>query len=933
MTNIFSKYIMLATGLLALHSNAQDSIPQTQRVNVAFRSIDRQDLLGGIAVLDYEELQAKDENNYALADITALVSGFNGASLWGNSDFLVMVDGVPRDAGSVLPSDIAQITILKGAQAVVLYGSRGAKGAILITTKRGNRSDLRIKASVNTGWHAIKELPGYLNSADYMTLYNEALRNDGLDPLYSKSDIYNYASGINPYRYPDVNLLSDDYISRTYNRTEANVEFRGGGEKAQYYASIDYQNAGDFVKFGNNDGRGSQSLAVRGNVDMRFSDRIKAYVNTGVSFGSNKSAAGADFWQLTSTLRPNRIAPLIPLSYIDPNSMQARKMLETADIYEGCFLAGSLMDQTNGVADAYAAGKNTYNYRKFEFATGLDFDLQSLLRGLSAHAMMSIDYNTSYNTSYNNSYATYQPEWSDYSGKGMITSLTMHGLDKKSGVQNMGGSNYNQTINFNVHFDYDRTFGEGHNVYGSLLANGWQQSQSGEYHHKSNVNLGLLGNYNYKHRYYAELGLSAIHSARLAEGHREAVNYSATLGWNIAREKFMENSIFSDLTLSASYSHLNQDLDIDGYYYYARNIYQDAETQSGWGSANAVRATVSKRGENLDLDFVKRNEFSVNLHGELLKKSLTFDMSYFTSKTSDLLIIPNNQYPSFMTTYYPNSSFLPYINYNADKRNGFDMSVNYRKEFGKLKFGAGANITIYGTKASKRDDSGFNDAYQYREGQPLDALWGYECLGFFQSDEEVAAAPAQTSFGSDVKAGDLRYKDQNGDGVIDEKDQVYLAKGGWYGTPTTLGFNVTLGYKGFTLFIAATGNFGAKAFKNSSYYWMKGSDKYSVEAQGRWTPETRDCATLPRLTTGSGANNYQNSDFWLYSTDKFSVSKIQLTYDFPDKLFENKIVKGIAVFASMYDLFTISKNRSLLETNIGSAPQTRFMQFGAKVRL
>lgn len=933
MMDIISKYFLLSAALVAMPGMAQETTQSGEKVNVAFRSIDRQDMLGGVNVLDYEELSKKDENTYSLSDLSGLVSGFNGASLWGNTDYLILVDGVPREANSVLPSDIAQITVMKGAQAVILYGSRGAKGAILITTKRGNKERLTINASVNTGWYGVKELPQYLHSSDYMTLYNEALRNDGLDPIYSSLDIYNYGSGKNPYRYPDVNLLSDDYIKRSYNRTEANVQFRGGGERAQYYTSVDYQNAGDLVKFGNNDERGSQSLAIRGNVDMKFNEGIKAYVNAGVSFGSNKSATGADFWQMTATLRPNRITPLIPTSYIDPNASQPTNLMKTADLYDGCFLAGSLMDQTNGVADGYAAGKNTYNYRKFEFTTGLDFDLKSLLSGLSFHTMMSIDYNTSYNTSYNNSYATYQPEWSKYNGKELITSFIVHGNDKKSGVQNMGGSNYSQTISFNAHFDYERTINESHNLFLSLLANGWQQSKSGEYHHISNVNAGFLANYNFEHRYYAELGLSAIHSARLAPGHREALNYSGTLGWNMAKENFMKGSIFNDLTLSASYSHINQDMDIDGYYYYARNIYQDAETQSGWGSINAVRSTVSKRGENLGLGFVKRNEFSVNLRGAMLNNSLTFDMSYFMSKTSDLLITPTNLYPSYFSTYYPNCSFMPYINYNADSRRGFDMSVNYKKNFGELKFGVGANLTIYTTEASKRDDTNYRDSYQYRQGQPLDALWGYECLGFFQSEEEIANAPSQKSFGSDIKPGDLRYKDQNGDGVIDDKDRVCLGKGGWYGTPTTLGVNFTLGYKNFTLFVVATGNFGAKAFKNNSYYWMHGDSKYSVEAANRWTPETRYTASMPRLTTGTGANNYQDSDFWMYSTDKISISKIQLTYDFCDKLFENKIVKGISLFASVYDLCTISKNHRILETNVGSAPQTRFMQFGAKVKL
>ena len=176
----------------------------------------------------------------------------------------------------------------------------------------------------------------------------------------------------------------------------------------------------------------------------------------------------------------------------------------------------------------------------------------------------------------------------------------------------------------------------------------------------------------------------------------------------------------------------------------------------------------------------------------------------------------------------------------------------------------------------------------------------------------------------------------NGDGVIDSKDQVEIGKWGTYGAPLTMGVNLTLKYKNFTLFMLGNGQFGADGLKNNggtSYYYMDDVAKYSVNVRGRWTPETADVATHPRLTTMTSNNNRAASTFWLYSTDRFNIRKVQLTYDFPKDMFEGKVVKALSVYLNGNDLLTIAKERKLLETSVGYAPQTRFYNLGVKVTL
>ena len=146
-----------------------------------------------------------------------------------------------------------------------------------------------------------------------------------------------------------------------------------------------------------------------------------------------------------------------------------------------------------------------------------------------------------------------------------------------------------------------------------------------------------------------------------------------------------------------------------------------------------------------------------------------------------------------------------------------------------------------------------------------------------------------------------------------------------------MGVNITAKYKGFTLFLHGTGGFGGHAIKNGSYYWVAGDTKYSAEVRGRWTEATAATATYPRLTTGNGSNNFTTSDFWMYSTNRFDLAKVQLTYDFPKSIIHGPIVNGLSIYVSGSDLLTISKNRKIMETNIGSAPQSRFYNIGAKV--
>ena len=950
-TNIFL-FAMMASSLTV---NAQtvdegDSLVVKKKVHVAFGEKDAEHLLGGISYVDMEELSKKDYTMSSLEDMYALVGGWNGNNLWGmdndrldtndNGNLpLVIIDGVKRPSNNVLPSEIEQITFLKGAQAVILYGAKGAKGAILITTKRGKVDGLQINVNANTGFHVAKEFPEYLGSAEYMTLYNEARLNDGKDLRYSQMDIYNHAVG-----------------RKVYNRSDATVEIQGGGQRAHFYTNINYYRFEDLINFGPAKDNYTDRFSVRGNVDLVVNRVVKGYANASATFYNAHKNKG-NFWGEAATMRPNfpeNAAPLLPLSMVDPNGSKALSILgKSLNLLDGKFFpGGTKTTQSNAIADCYFGGKTRDVSRQFQFDAGIIYDMNNLVKGLSFKTLFSIDYAANYSLSYNNKYAVFIPTWSNYNSQDAIVALTQQGDEIVTGTMTMSDSKYRQTISWNGHFDYDNIFAGKHHVTGMLLANMFTTTTSGQYHRYANANLGLQVGYDFMKRYFAEVSFAGVHSARLPKGNREALSHSFTLGWNMAKEDFMKGSFVDDLMLSASYSNLNEDMDVymsDDYdknhYLYVSEWANDGPGYTWNDASRTTSSTYSKSGVNPSLGFVHRKEFSVNLRGSFFNKLISTDISFFNTDMTGLIIQNPTTFPSYLSGGLNQGTFKPTINNNIQNRKGIDFSITAQKQFGKLYAALGVVGTYLKTNYKKYDELVEYD-YQHVEGQPLDAMRGYRCLGFYTANDfnydvetgkitGLKSELPRPSIGGTIRPGDLKYEDVNGDGSINDKDQVVIGKWGTYGSPFTMGVNLTLKYDNFTLFVVGNGQFGANGMKNNgnSYYYMSGDAKYSVNARGRWTPETADIATHPRLTTDPNQNNAAPSTFWIYSTNRFNLRKVQLTYDFPQEMFKGKWVKELSVYINGNDLLTIAKERKLLETSIGSAPQTRFYNLGVKVTL
>lgn len=928
------KNIALGAALLPVAAVAQTEKEYTDsvasQVNVAFRTVNEADLMGGVSTVNMIEQAKKDYTTYSLDGMDALVGGYNG-QLWNQGEALVLVDGVPRDATNVLPTEIEQITFLKAASAVVLYGSRAAKGVILITTKHGRNDGLNVSVRGNASLYVPKSYPKYLGSAAYMELYNEALQNDGKAAVYSEDDIYHYASNENPYRYPNINFFDSQYIKKTYQRYDGTAEFSGGGRLAHFYANIGLSNVGSLMNFGEGKNNHTTRLNVRGNIDLRLNDWIDGYVNANATFYDARND-NSNFWSESATMRPTSqypLVPFIPISYVEEADAVTLKTIQNSNyIIDGkYFLGGTQSQQTNPFAAMYAAGYNKYTSRQMQFDMGMNFDLNSLVKGLKLKTKFAVDYHTQYNTSINNDYAVYEAKWNNYCGEDLITSITKYGTDKRTGTQNLSDSHDKQLILMQAQLDYDRSFGD-HNLNATLLAHGYQISEDGKYHRTSNANLGLQLAYNYAHTYYADLSMAAIHSAKLAEGHREAISPVVSLGWRLKNESFLRNvKAVDDLKLTASYGIINQDLDIEKYYMYDY-VFTATGTWWGWNEvANSMQTSDSQQGSNYNLGFIKRKEFRAGLTGSLWEGALKFDANFFTTSTNGLLTTASTIYPSYFQTYWPVSTFLANTNYNNQRRTGVDLTLNVHQKFGEFDTNFGVSAMYYTSKNTKWDE---NVEYDWlkAEGQSIEAMRGYECLGFFKDADDVANS---AKINNNTKPGDLKYKDQNGDGIIDSKDQVVIGK---WTAPFQMGVHFTVKYKDFTLFAQGSGAFGGNGMKNDKYMWVYGDGKYSDVVLNRWTPETASTATYPRLTTESGDLNFVASDFWKYSTSAFRLNKVQLTYDLPQSIFAgDSFVKGVSVYVSGSNLLTIAKERKYMELNVGTAPQTRMYNLGVKVNL
>ena len=917
------------TSLAKLELDTIHDAPKSEIVNVAFGKVKKEDLITGVSYLNIDELMQKNSMNTTGVDLNALIQGLN-ENVWGSVG-LTLVDGLPRDFGNIMPSEIEQITILKGVAAVALYGTKATRGVMLITTKRGIKNANQFRAWVDKGIYIPKTYPKYLGSAEYMTLYNEARHNDGLSSLYNDETIYNSSTGNNPYRYPDVDYYSSDYLKKYTNRTTVATEFRGGGEWAKFYTNMGFYKSSSLLDVGKGKDESVSRFHVRGNIDMQISDKITGKINSSMAFYNTATAKG-NYWSNAASLRPNWYTPLIPLSYIEDSDVASQQLIAASPfVIDGKYLLGGQLQQTTTpFADLYTQGLSKYTARQYQFDVTLNFDLDFITKGLSFRTQYGVDYYSRYTLEEDiNQYAVYAPTWNNYNGIDLITSLQKFNQDKVGRGRNLSGSYQYQKTFVSGIFDFSRTYNKLHNVSAKLLATMNQRTVSEAYNKDASANLGLQLSYNFNQKYYLDFTEAAVHSAKFAPHYRDAFSPTLSAGWRISKENFMSDVHFiNDLKLTASAGILNSD-EISDYYLYTGTYVRSGNYR--WNEGYGTQQTDIQRTGNEMLGFVKRKEFNIGLETSMFKNRLALNTSYYHTEITDIIGRNSNLYPNYFNNGTTN--LVPYTNYDANLYKGFDFGVTLKEKVGNVNLQLGI-IGNYSTNEATKRSQLITEDYQNRLGKRTDGIWGYVSDGIFLNQTQVDNSPSQAAIGV-PKAGDIKYVDQNGDGKVDANDIVYIGR---YGSPFTGGVNLTAKWKNFTFYTLFSGSFGGNAIKNNSYYQVSGENKYSEMARNRtviakdvnnsW--EVTQLGTNPALTTTSGSFNFVTSDFWLYKTDRIDLSQVQLTYTIPSQLLDKIFLKDLDVYVNGANLLTIAKERQILTTNIGNAPQSRYFGLGLK---
>ncbi len=899
------------------------------KVNLAFRKAYEGDVVGTVSKVNTTEVGSYDNAIWADNILTGRTLGLMGsntirgigiginvADLTGSGlssgNALYVVDGLPRDITALRMSEIEEITVLKDANAAVLYGSAAVNGVILITTKRGEAFKNKSSFSANYGLSAPRALPKFLNSADNMTYFNQARLNDGLTAQYDDATIQNYRTG-NKYRYPDVDYYSSEYMKSFKNYFDLKGEFSGGNDIAKYYSNIGWNSSGGILDFGQAANARNNIFNVRGNVDLKINRAIKTSIDGTATFANDKRQRG-DYWGDAATDRPFEFAPLLPFSLMDPNDplLKGRKN----DVDGQYLLGGNTNFQTNAIADSYSGGIMESIARKFSFNNRIDFDMGTIMQGLSFHTNISFDYLMAYTQTVANTYSVYEPTWDAATDK--ILSLKQYAVDARPGTQVVGGTFFYRKFGFYGLFSYDRTFDKVHHLTGSLLGYGSNSKDQGDFQGVKQAHIGLQLTYVYNNKYLVDFSGAYINSVKLMQGNNRGFSPTLGLAWMLKNEDFLASANAIDyLKLRLSAGIINSDIPIGGFYYYD-NRYTTSGSYA-WNEGLRSRSGVMSSWPNSPgLGFVKRNEINFGAEGLFFKKTIGAEVNLFYDVYSGLVTRPTTTYPSFYT------DFIPYQNFGSENYKGIEFGLNFNKSVGNWRFYLGVN-TLYVTSKRTKVDEVYNNVYQYRQGQPVDATFGLEALGLFKDQTEINASPIQ-SFGT-VRPGDIKYKDQNGDGVVDSNDEIYLRR---YQTPLSGGVQLKVSYKNLTLFVMGEGRSGARNFKEGNYYWVDGNKKYSEVVLDAWTPATASTATYPALSSQTNSNNYRRSSFWLYNNDYFQIRKVQLTLNMSDKVSKSLRMKKLDLFVDASNVFQFAKNLKIRDLNVGGEPYYRTFSMGLK---
>lgn len=785
---------------------------------------------------------------------------------------VVMIDGVMRSLEYIEPETIENVYLLKDASLKSLLGGIHTNGILMVTTRRGKPYENSVRVNVQSGIQSPTRMPEYLNSYDYATLYNQALQHVGLPAKYNPAD---YLGG-DPILYPDVDYYKT-FLNDNMTITRANAQMSGGTDKTRYFVHMSYQTNGGlekFTEYPNND----EVISVRGNIDNTIYDFItlKAGLSASIQNKHWPNISTQNFFNALSNTRPNEFPIQIPGS-----------MAGSSKEY---VLGGTASNRDNPLGLLTQGGyvKRFYNYVQSDFTFDINFD--RWVKGLRVRPEVTFDVYNEFSSRKDGQFSVFEPV-ADPSG----TTFLNWGFDELKSAEVRGQVSNRRNWVFSTTVEYNRNFGK-HDL--SVLANYYMQQNvySTLIYSLRRMNIGAMANYMYDNRLVADVSLNYVGVPSFAPKERFGLFPTVGAAWILSEESFMRNAYWLDyFKLRASYGVLGStnynNLGFVSAYYY-RDEWSTNGTYQLTGFQNIV--TLAQTGSPL-LGFQKSHEFNVGFDFAVLCNDLSGSLGYFRNKLEGGIVNLGSITPGVSGK----GSALKWHNYNEYLSQGFEAELAYRKRLGEVNLLVGGNVSYGYSKVVRTAEPDYPDELAgLRSVKTLGEVKGYQVIGTFADQADIASSPVQT-FGS-VLPGDLKYRDANGDGTVDERDQAVIANN----QPTVqYGITVKVAYKGFNLDLLGYGLGGFDEMLTNSYYQIYGERKYS-NVLNKGLPNGNP---HPVLRANESQNNFVNSDYWRVDGGFFKLRNVELGYTLPKNTSEKIGMNTFKVFVRGYNLLTISK--------------------------
>jgi TonB-linked SusC/RagA family outer membrane protein len=832
---------------------------------------------------------------------------------------LVMIDGLITEVNEapLNPSDIESATLVKGILGQVMYGPLGTGDILLITTKHGVKNERLLNLDVESGVSTIDRMPGWTNGVDYATLNNTARVNSGLAAKYTPQAITAYGQNDpDNLRYPSVNFR-DMALKNTKSFKRVNLSSSGGNERVQYFSTISYNGEGDIYKIGSTadynriDTRQNVNVKITDQIDVKFGfyGNLSYRRSPNYGYSSNFTSENASSNPVLTLIELPSV--LADINSIPPNAFPVHAFVDPAT--NTPWYGVSSAYSQNPIGGIVSQGYYTDRSRTGVSNVSFNYDAGNLIKGLKSSTYFGFNIHNMVRVGKANDYLAYTSSISSKTGNDTIIKSNTHGLVTQSDMAKLMDYYY-QRYTFYENLSYDRTFGES-TIQSTLTYNRVKAFFNGIEEPMRNDNLVWSATYSLKDKYSLQAVMNYAGSESFSPELKYKLFPAAGASWVISDESFMSNmKLFNYLKLRAQYG-------ISGYENFLPPFYyRDRWTQNNSGSSfgpysslqwfgstmePSIYRTSPERVGNPDLTWPLRKEFNAGIDALLLDKRLALEVTYYNVVNEGGIMQIANTLP--LTTGL--SGARPWFNIVNVKGSAVGIDVKFSDHAGDFSYAIGANaMVIPGDKVTKYDEPNYRYDYQKNVGKPSDAIWGLVNLGKFATDAETLVVPQL--FDAQLQAGDLKYKDQNGDGFIDDNDRQMIG----HAQPRLLyALNATLHYKNFEFYIMGAGRAFYDIALSNSYYWNGwGDNNYSNFVRDNIG------GAYPRLTYYKVNNNFLASDFWLTKGDYFKIQNIEVSYTIPAKMLQFIGSRGIKIYVRGANLMTFSKLKDVDPESINS---------------